>query len=328
MPAKYAPLTEYLRGTVGQDVAFDFATLAQLVGGLPPSAAYPAWWANTPGNTQAQAWLTVGRRARVDLAARTVVFSILTSGGNAIPRLRVTPRTPSVLNGISALDAVLRRAGYPSTVAAMAEHTIFLDPLTVAQTHGHPVFPVIRDMVRRGTFDTTAAGRHVLLDDNTTPMLTFLWAANRNRGPDVQYNHVWSESKNPDLYTALWNLCATPAFLAKTTDGLNHPEVREALRFRAYELYGAHPPGQAPPTRPEGYEDLQWAPMPKTVPDLAAAFRVRLLAAPKSRPSLAAGTIGWLFSDWKPDTSLLISAQDTPLQQPEETNPINSQAPS
>jgi hypothetical protein len=183
-------------------------------------------------------------------------------------------------------------------------------------------------MVRRGTFDTTAAGRHVLLDDNTTPMLTFLWAANRNRGPDVQYNHVWSESKNPDLYTALWNLCATPAFLAKTTDGLNHPEVREALRFRAYELYGAHPAGQGPPTRPEGYEDLQWAPMPETVPDLAAAFRVRLLAAPKSRPSLAAGTIGWLFSDWKPDTSLLTSAQDTPLQQREETNPLNSQAPS
>ena len=35
------------------------------------------------------------------------------------------------------------------------------------------------------------------------------------QGPDVQFNHVWSVSRDPDAYTALWHLCATPAFLAK-----------------------------------------------------------------------------------------------------------------
>ena len=319
MPAKYAPLTEYLRGIQEQEVVVDFATLGGMVGGLPPSSAYQAWWANTRGNTQAQAWLAVGRRARVDLASGTVVFSISGLDTNLDPRPRTMARSPIVLDGISALDSVLRRAGYASTAAAVAEHTVFIDPRSVAQTGGRPVFPVIRDMVRRGTFETLATGRKVLLDDNTTPMLTFLWAANRNRGPDVQYNHVWSEAKNPDLYTALWNLCATPAFLAKTTDGLNHPEVRAALQFHAYELYQAHPPGQKPPQRPEGYDDLRWAPMPEAVPDVEAAFHLRLAAAPKSRPAIAARTIGWLFSGWQPDQSLSIGGQDHPRQQSEET---------
>src|SRR5262245_27146245 len=58
----------------------------------------------------------------------------------------------------------------------------------------------------------------------------------RGPGPDVQYNHVWNDSANPDAYTALWNVCATPAFLAKTTDGSNHPDVVAALRYRAWEL--------------------------------------------------------------------------------------------
>ncbi len=102
-------------------------------------------------------------------------------------------------------------------------------------------------MVRRGQLGNLPDGRPVLFDDNTTPTWTFLWAAGRNKGPDVQYNHVWTDSQNPTLYTALWNLCATPAVLAKTTDGQNHPEVRRALQYRAYHLYGAHPAGGQPP---------------------------------------------------------------------------------
>lgn len=47
-------------------------------------------------------------------------------------------------------------------------------------------------MNRRGQFDTLSDGRKVLLDDNTTPTLTFLWAAVRTKGQDVQYNHVWT----------------------------------------------------------------------------------------------------------------------------------------
>jgi hypothetical protein len=45
----------------------------------------------------------------------------------------------------------------------------------------------------------------------------------------VQTNHVWGDPKNPETYAALWNLCITPAFLAKCTDGRHHPEVHAAL---------------------------------------------------------------------------------------------------
>src|SRR6266853_952290 len=60
---------------------------------------------------------------------------------------------PILMNGVKALETVLRRAGYASVAAAVAEHTIFLNPMTVEQTGGQPVFPVIRDM-----FDAVSLG--------------------------------------------------------------------------------------------------------------------------------------------------------------------------
>lgn len=107
-----------------------------------------------------------------------------------------------------------------------------------------------------------------MYDDNTTPTLALLWAARRKKGPDIQYNHVYGDPRNPATYTALWNLCVTPAFLAKTTDGPNHPEVLAAVRYRAVDLYGCWPAGEERPAEPSGYRDLAWAPSPEPVPDL------------------------------------------------------------
>ena len=56
------------------------------------------------------------------------------------------------------------------------------------------------------------------MDDNTSPTLAFKWAAQQGRGPDIQFNHIYTGTNDPDLYTALWNICVTPAFLAKLTD--------------------------------------------------------------------------------------------------------------
>jgi hypothetical protein len=221
----------------------------------------------------------------VDLHLARIVFSSDASIGTL--RAERIAKAAAVLEDAKALNSILKRAGYESTLAAVAEHTVFLDPRTVVQAGGSAIFPVVRDMVYRGTFDTMPDGRRVLRDDNTTPTFTFLCAASRSKGIDVQYNHVWSGSKDPDLYTALWNICATPAFLAKTTDGQNHPEVQAALRYRAYDLYGAHPRGQSPPERPEGFGHLKWAAMPEPVSELEKAFRKRLSAAPLSRPSVA-----------------------------------------
>jgi hypothetical protein len=53
-------------------------------------------------------------------------------------------------------------------------------------------------MRRLGDFDVLPSGRRVLLDDNTSPTLAFLWAAGCQKGPDVQFNHVWSDAGDPD----------------------------------------------------------------------------------------------------------------------------------
>jgi hypothetical protein len=309
MGSKYEALRTAL-ATESDTVTWSFAEIDRLVGGLPPSARQDAkWWGNTWAATrvQARSWLSASYRVdRVDLAAGTVRFV-----PGAPPRpdaagadQSARRRRGAVLDGVEQLERVLRRAGYDTVVAAVAEHAVFLHPDTVHQTGGNAVFPTVRDMIRRGSFHETPKGRRVLLDDNTSPTLTFLWAAGRSKGPDVQYNHVWNDSANPDAYIALWNLCATPAFLAKTTDGSNHPDVVGALRYRAWTLYGCSPAGTVEPARPAGYDKLAWAPHPAPVLDLEETLRARLRTNFKSRPALAARTIGWLFSDWQPDPTI------------------------
>ena len=110
-----------------------------------------------------------------------------------------------LLDGVASLDAFVRRAGYASIVAAVAEHTIFLDPATVKQCHGEALFPVIRG-TPRGGFVTLPSGQRVMLDDNTSPTVIFLWAAGCSKGKDVPFNHIWTDAKNPSRYTALWNI--------------------------------------------------------------------------------------------------------------------------
>jgi len=217
-----------------------------------------------------------------------------------------------LLDGVDALTALLvERASYPSVVAAVAEHTVFLHPETVAQTGGKALFPIIRyreGRIERGTDSKDAYGNPVILDDNKVPTDAFLSAAGLRRGRDVQFNHVWDgTSRDRDSYTALWNVCATPAFLAKTTDGKNFPEVRAALVYRAYELYRAKPKNAELPAKPPGYDELVWAEPPPPVGDLSGVLRDWLRSCPKSRATKSAREIGWLFSGWKPDSSLIVA---------------------
>ena len=315
MSNKYKPIRRCLEGHADEEaVSLTWAELEELVGPLPASSSVRQWWANTAASHQAQNWLGIGRRVTEVRLGHSVVFSpvgeILAGrrlDGQADGRSNRRPMTTRgmepVMDGIGALGVTLERAGYGSTLEAVAAHTLFLDPDTVDQTRGQPVFPVIRNPNRRGE-RTVAEGREVMFDDNTTPTLAFLWAARRKKGPDVQYNHVFGDPRNPATYTALWNLCVTPAFLAKTTDGSNHPEVLSALRYRTLELYGYWPEGEERPSEPTGYRDLSWPDPPPAVPDLEGELRGRLAQAPASPPAKAARSIGWLFSDWKPDETL------------------------
>ena len=306
MAGKYQDLTRYLEDQPAEEpVSLTCAELDRLVGGLPPSAGQRTWWANTWGHPQAAAWMHTGRRVVEVRLGSAVVFSAADATAEEKPKKPTAKQGGAViLDGVARLDEIVRQAGYGSTVAAVAAHTVFLHPETVAQTKGQALFPIVRDPARRGQIGKLEDGSVVMYDDNTTPTQSFLWAARRIKGPDVQYNHLWGDPRNPRTYTALWNLAVTPAFLAKTTDGSNHPEVLAALRYRAYELFGFYPDGEECPPAPPGYHELSWASPPEPVLDLEAILRGRLASAPKSRPATAARRLGWLYSGWQPDDTL------------------------
>jgi hypothetical protein len=217
-------------------------------------------------------------------------------------RRNVTGGGTPVLDGDAMLRELATAAGYPSLLHLLASHTVFLHPETVRQTGGRAVFPVVRGP-RRGERGQVE-GVDVVFDDNTTPTYAFLWAADRTRGQDVQYNHVWdNQGRNPDTYTALWNLCVTPASLAKLTDGSAHSETFNLLRCRSFELFGYQPAGLDPPVPNADYESVRpfWAPTPEPV-NLELALRRQLATKPRSKAAMAAREIGWLFSDGPDDT--------------------------
>ena len=270
MASKYEPLLRQLEAAPADEpVSLTFTELDELVGGLPPSAReHRPWWANTitHNRSQPKAWLGAGRRVTEVRMGEAVVFS----PADAEPVMRPPGRrsTSAILDGVEALASMIERAGYGSVIEAVAAQTVFLHPDTVAQTDGKALFRLVRDASRRGVIDTLPSGEQVMFDDNQGPTLAFLWSAQRSKGPDVQYNHVWGDPRNVATYTALWNMCATPAFLAKTTDGSNHPEVVNLLRYRALDIFGHLPGAEAAPERPEGYENLEWPEPPEPVANI------------------------------------------------------------
>lgn len=122
------------------------------------------------------------------------------------------------------------------------------------------------------------------------------------RWRDIQLNHVWSRSMDPDAFTAPANLCAAPSFLAKLTD--HDPIITALLRRRAFDLYGWTPAGEAEPVTPEGYHELKWAPPLPSVLDLESALRSRLKSQLRSTACQIAREIGWAFSAGTPDATL------------------------
>ncbi len=211
--------------------------------------------------------------------------------GQPTTTLEVTTVRP---NGTESLRRVLEAAGYDSITQAVAAHALFLHPVTVAQTNLEALFPVVRNQAMRTQVGTLPDGREVMFDDNWMPIAAFCWSAGWNFGTkgDVQFNHVVQDSQEPRNYTALWNICVTPAFLAKATDG--HPEVKAALRYRSHELYGT-PGHMDEPTKPDGYGSLRWGPVTAPVPDLATVLRARIEDSKAVRQTTIR-RLGWLFA--------------------------------
>lgn len=206
-------------------------------------------------------------------------------------------------DGRAALASVLESSVYRTAAQAIASLTLFTHPDTVRQIPGGgALFPAVRDFKRRRTLGEVA-GRRVGYDDNETAHDAFGWCnLGMPRWRDIQLNHIWSRSTDPDAFTAPANLCAAPSFLAKLTD--HDPNIAALLRRRAFDLYGWTPPGDIAPDAPEGYDALAWVPPLPAVLDLESALRERLKSQPRSTACQIAREIGWAFSAGFPDASL------------------------
>lgn len=195
--------------------------------------------------------------------------------------------------GRDVLQAVVQNAGFASLSHALAAHTIFAHPTTVAQTRNKAVFPIIRgpSAIRGNTF--RSEGRVIGYDDNKTPRETLLIAIGLKRRPkDTQINHVYARSSDVNAYTALPNLCMTPTFLAKLTD--TDPVCKAALQRRSFDLFGWRPDGEDEPEKPVGYDRLVWAAPASPIADLATAMRARVDGQDNYRTRMYKET-GWLF---------------------------------
>lgn len=92
--AKYDPLASYLEHlpATQQTCTLTFSRVAQLVGGLPPTAyKLRQWWAND-SKVEARAWRSVGwhvAEGGVDFGAQTVRFARGKVGGTRARRLHL-----------------------------------------------------------------------------------------------------------------------------------------------------------------------------------------------------------------------------------------------
>ncbi len=75
----YQPLKDFLAARGARSVSLSYDEIERLLGRpLPPSASGDVsrqWWANTDSHSQARAWLSLGRKAKLNLEQRTVTFS-------------------------------------------------------------------------------------------------------------------------------------------------------------------------------------------------------------------------------------------------------------
>lgn len=211
---------------------------------------------------------------------------------------RLLDLTDYDFDGRCILEDVIKSSAYGTLAQALASLTKFSHPLTVAQTDNKNIFCVVRSFTERGKPHSSG---EAMCDDNTSPRDTFLWANQlkiKNRGY-LQFNHVWPRSQDMEVYTSLANICITPSFLAKLTDG---PQASASLlRYRVFELYAGFKPSDCPdPDKPDGYDDLTWAePLPSQ-----ESVEKNLWNAMKTKPGhcavKSAHKFGWYFNGFKP----------------------------
>ncbi len=207
-------------------------------------------------------------------------------------------------DGKAVLEGLLEKSVYQTVAQAVARLTKFSHPDTVAQTCNQNIFCTIRRTNSGDVgkyFDGEYGGR-VMLDDNRSPTCAMVWANGSilKKYRDVQFNHIWSQSRDVTLYTSLANICITPTFLSKLTD--TDGQICMLLRYRAYDLFGGFKPHtQPPPQKPRCYDDLDWAKPLPPVQNVEGQFRRSIATKPKDRTVRSIREIGWYFSNYQPE---------------------------
>jgi len=138
-------------------------------------------------------------------------------------------------------------------------------------------------------------------DDNSAAIDAFRWSNAKPRFPNCQYNHIWSNSQDPNLYTSLANICVTPAFIAKLTD--TNDCIKEILKYRAFELYNFWPSSELA-IKPDGYDCLIWAETLPPIVNVEQTIRTKLRKLKSNRTLKCVKDVGWLFSSFCPDPNL------------------------
>ena len=98
-----------------------------------------------------------------------------------------------------------------------------------------------------------------MYDDNTTPRWAMLWAHDipmTGHPSGWAFAHVWEDADNINSYTHLANLVMVPEAFASLTDK-NWP-LTSFLRWHAWHVYGWRPEGTTEPTKPDGYNIIEW----------------------------------------------------------------------
>lgn len=195
-------------------------------------------------------------------------------------------------DGHAALESLIAASPYGSVLQAVASLSVFSHPETVRQTGNRPVIRVVRNAARRGEI-IEIDGQRVGLDDNKAPTDVFMWCNGWKRRPrDIQFNHVYTDSQDPESYACLANLCVTPSFLAKLTD--TNPLVRDMLRYRVWDMYGWYPRRAEEPREPNGYRDLNWAPFLPPVDDVWSLLEHTMARRKADRTTRMAVELGTL----------------------------------
>ena len=119
----YGPLRDFLSARGDRPVSLSFGEIEEIIGRPLPSSASGAvsrqWWANAPSHSQARAWLSGGRKAKLNLSTRSVTFSRLKSS-TTLPDAIVVDTADLHPIALRLLETVVAESGITIEVATAA----------------------------------------------------------------------------------------------------------------------------------------------------------------------------------------------------------------